>query len=128
MTDDPNPHLSRRSKYLSREMTTWSYSALKDLFEGSEEFVLYMQEADHHAVFFYEHGRCWLYTQTPRGEFHQVAPELIEDWIGSLAPKEHGTEPVLMHRDELSKSVKAMIEHVQVVEPEHVYEKEMLQD
>lgn len=50
---EKSSNLSPRSSYLSREMTTWSYRALKTLFEGNEEFALYMREADHKAVFFY---------------------------------------------------------------------------
>ena len=118
-----NENLSPRSKYLSREMTTWSYRALKDLFEGNEEFALYMREADHKAVFFYAHGHCWLMTRNPSPEINAAAPEVVEDWIGSLAPKEPGAEPVLMHREELPKDVKSMIDHVLAVEPEHPYER-----
>lgn len=120
--EDPNLNLSDRSAYLSREMTTWSYSALADLFEDDEEYALYMREADHKAVFFHAHGRCWLMVRTPAAEMSKVSPELVEDWLGSLAPKEPGAEPVLMHRDELPKDVKAMVDHVETVEPEHPYE------
>jgi len=119
---EKNSNLSPRSSYLSREMTTWSYRALKTLFEGNEDFALYMREADHKAVFFYAHGRCWLMVRNPRPEINAAAPELVEDWIGASAPKEPGAEPVLMHREELPKDVKAMVEHVEVVEPEHPYE------
>lgn len=121
--NDPNPDLSPRSKYLSREMAAWDYSAIESLFEDDENFALYMREADHEAVFFHAHGRYWLYTRYPSAEFDQAAPEVVEDWIGASAPKEPGAEPVLMHREELPQSVKAIIEHVNVVEPQHVHEK-----
>lgn len=119
---ETNPTLTPRSKYLRREMTEWSYRQLVDLFKGDTNFALYMHEADHHGVFFYEHGECWMMCQDPTGNFDQAAPEVVEDWIGSSAPKEPGAEPVLMHREELPKSVKAMIDHVKVVEPKHVHE------
>lgn len=120
--EDPNPHLSPRSKYLSREMTTWSYQSITDLFEGNEEFALYMREADHKAVFFYAHGRCWMMVRSPGTRMSSAAPEIVEDWMGASAAKEPGAEPVLMHRDELPKDVKAMIDHVETVEPEHPHE------
>jgi hypothetical protein len=77
--DDPNPHLSPKSKYLSREMTAWSYSALKNLFDGDGEHALYLREADHRAVFFYYGGRCWLVTCAPGRDMSVAAPELVED-------------------------------------------------
>jgi len=121
--DDPNPHLSRRSKYLSREMTAWSYSSLRDLFDGDEEYALYMREADHRAVFFHHADRCWLVTLAPGRDMSIAAPEIVEDWIGSLAEKEHGAEPVLMHRDELPSGAQTMIEYVEEGDVEHPYER-----
>ncbi len=121
---DRNPNLSPRESLLSREMEAWSYQSLKTLFEGNEEFALYMREADHKAVFFYAHGRCWLMVRNPSPELHTAAPELVEDWIGASAPKEPGAEPVLMHREELPDDVKSMVEHVEVVEPTHPHEGE----
>lgn len=104
-------------------MTEWSYQSLRDLFQGNDEYALYMREADHKAVFFSAHGRCWLATLSPAVEMNIAAPEVVEDWIGSLAPKEPGAEPVLMHREELPRDVKGLVDHVETIEPEHPHER-----
>lgn len=119
---DPNPHLSPRSGYLNRIMTTWSYDDLKGLFEGDENFALYLNEADHEAVFFQAHGRFWLFNHLPTTEVHKAAPEVIIDRIGAAAPKEPGAEPVLMHRDELPNHVRLTVEGVEKDPPEHPYD------
>lgn len=121
--NDPNPHLSPKSKYLNREMTAWDYDAIKRLFEGNEEFVLYAEEADHEMVFFWANDRFWLFSRAPKVSWDDSAPEIVTDWIGASAEKEHGAEPVLMHRDELSKTARDQIEYVREKDPEHVCEK-----
>ena len=115
--------LSPRPSTLRRDMTAWSLSALKSLFDGDEEFALYVTEADHEAVFFHHDDRCWLFCRPPSSGWDQAAPEVIEDWIGSLAEKEHGTEPLLMHRDELPSRAQGIIESVRRDPPKHVYER-----
>lgn len=121
---EPNPHLSPRSRYLNREMATWSYDDLKALFEGDENFALYLNEADHEAVFFHAHGRFWLFNHAPTSEIHSSAPEMIIDRIGALAEKEYGAEPVLMHRDELPNNVRMTVESVVADPPEHPLDRE----
>jgi len=120
---DPNPHLSPKSKYLNREMTAWDYGAIKRLFEGDEDFALYAEEADHEMVFFWANDRFWLFSRAPKVSWDDSAPEIVTDWIGASAEKEHGAEPVLMHRGELPKGARGQIKHVRDNDPEHVYEK-----
>lgn len=121
--NDPNPHLSPKSRYLNREMTAWDYDAIKRLFGGNEDFVLYAEEADHEIVFFWANDRFWLFSRAPKVSWDDSAPEIVTDWIGASAEKEPGAEPVLMHRDELSKTARDQIEYVRENDPEHVYEK-----
>lgn len=116
---DPNPDMTRRSKYLNRQLHTWSYDALKRLFDGDRDFALYMTEADHEAVFFHAHGRFWLFCRPPVGGWDQAMPELVEDWIGSTAPKEPKVEPVLMHREELPARAGDVVQNVVDDPPEH---------
>jgi len=107
---------------LAREMTTWSYDAIEKLLDGDDEFAIYVNIADREAVLFHEADRLWLFTTYPRGGWVQVAPEVIEDWIGASAPKKLGSEPVLLHRDELPGRASDLPEHVLEQEPEHVYD------
>lgn len=115
--------LTPRPSTLRRDMTTWSYAALKDLFDGTDEFALYVTEADHEAVFFHAHDRPWLFCRPPSSGWDQAAPEVIEDWIGSLAEKEVGAEPVLMHHDELPERARSIIEATRRDPPEHAYDR-----
>jgi len=121
--NDPNPNLTPKSKYLNREMDTWNYEAIKSLFEGNEDFVLYAEEADHKMMFFWTNDRFWLFSRAPKVRWDDSAPEIVTDWIGASAEKEHGAEPVLMHQDELPKTARDKIEYVRENDPEHVYEK-----
>jgi len=120
--NDPNRHLSPKSKYLNREMTAWDYDVLEELFDGDENFALYLEEADHEAVFFHAHGRFWLFNHLPTTEVRKAAPEVIIDRIGATAEKEYGAEPVLMHRDELPTHVQATVEDVEENPPEHPHD------
>jgi|GEM_PF-5424627 len=104
-------------------MTAWDYAAIKRLFEGNEAFALYAEEADHEMVFFWANDRFWLFSRAPKIRWDDAAPEVVVDWIGATAEKEHGAEPVLMHQDELPKTARDQIEHVREDEPAHVYEK-----
>ena len=119
--DDPNPHLSPKSKYLNREMTAWDYDAIKRLFEGNEDFVLYAEEADHEMVFFWANDRFWLFSRAPKVNWDDSAPEVVVDWIGAVAEKEHGAEPVLMHRDELPQRASGVVDRVERGEVEHCH-------
>lgn len=120
--DGPNPHLSPRSSYLKREMTAWSYEDLKQLFDGDKNFALYVDEADHEAVFFHAHERFWLFNHLPTTEVHKSAPTVIMDWLGAIAENEPGAEPVLMHRDELPGHVRKTVERVERDPPMHPYD------
>jgi len=121
--NDLNPHLSPKSKYLNREMTAWEYDAIKQLFEGNEDFALYAEEADYEMVFFWANDRFWLFSRAPKVSWEDTAPEIVIDWIGASAEKEHGAEPVLMHRDELPTTARDQVEYVRETDPDHVYEK-----
>lgn len=100
-------------------MTVWSYESLERLFAGNTDYVLYMSIADSEAVFFNARERDWFFSRAPSSGWEQSAPEIIEDWIGSLAEKEHGTEPVLMHRDELDTTAQNLIEAVEDGQHDH---------
>jgi hypothetical protein len=120
--NDMNPHLSPKSKYLNREMTAWEYDAIKQLFEGTEDFALYAEDAAHEMVFFWTNDRFWLFSRAPKVSWDDAAPEIVIDWIGASAEKEHGAEPVLMHRDELPTTARGQVEYVRETDPEHVYD------
>lgn len=118
-----NPNMSRAPS-LDREMVAWEYDDLLDLFDGNTDFALVCDSADHRAVFFWADGHHWLFTEAPKQPWSQAAPEVIEDWIGSVAAGEFGAEPLLVHRDELSASLRTPIERVTDGDVEHVWEGE----
>jgi hypothetical protein len=100
-------------------LTTWSFDDLRELFAGDDRWALYMEQADHHAVFFHHDGRVWLATEDPRGKQHLAFPEAVEDWLGAAAPKEPGVEPVLLHREELPSVAARLVAWVVETDPEH---------
>jgi len=115
--------LTSRPSSLSREMVQWSYSALRELFDGDDQFALYATEADHEMVFFYAHGRCWLWSRPPSDGWSQAMPEVVEDWIGASAPKEPGAEPVLMHREELNYGARGIVNRTVNDPPKHAHDR-----
>lgn len=108
-----------------RDLMHWDYEAVKSLI-GRSPFCLYFNIADHHAVFFHELGEFWLFTQGVRGGISQVAPEMIEDWIGSSALKEPKADPAVLHVEELPQWATSMLEAVRNGEEKHVWAGEIL--
>lgn len=109
----------------ARDLMHWDYQAVKSLLNASP-FCLYFNIADDEAVFFHEIGEFWLFTHGVRGDISQVAPEMVEDWIGSSALREPKADPAVLHLEELPSWASSMVDRVRKGDEAHVWAGEIL--
>ena len=106
-----NPELSRAAA-IDRDMTAWSLDAIRRLL-SSGEFALLCEVADRRALCFWADDELVVFTDHPKAPWTQCHPAAIVDWIGAAAPKEPGAEPLLVHREELTGSLRDPIDRAE---------------